>query len=190
MSVFDGLKARLDRLFAEQAARPDERARAALLREALLEAKVALRTMRDALEQTARALAAERKQLADAERRGKLAADIADSETAEVAQRFAAKHRDRAEVLERKLRAQRDELALAERDTTDMSSRFHDARLGVSEPARSRADAAWRDVEAAGGIRPETDLQQELLRSELDRARNEAAVEQQLAYLKRKMRNE
>ena len=72
--MFENLKARLDRLLQDHA-RPDPRARAAALREALLEAKVGVSTMRSALAATEKELAAERQHLADAERRGRLAGE-------------------------------------------------------------------------------------------------------------------
>ncbi|HWN83094.1 MAG TPA: hypothetical protein VNM87_13430, partial [Candidatus Udaeobacter sp.] len=113
--VFEGLKARLERLLQDHS-RPDPRARAAALREAVLEAKVGIQTMRSALAATERELEAERRQLADAERRGQLAAQLPDQETVSVAERFAQRHRARVGVLERKLAVQREELTLAERE--------------------------------------------------------------------------
>src|SRR5689334_13643792 len=61
-AVFDGLKARLDRLLRESA-RSDPRAYVAGLREALLEARLGIRAMRDALGGTEHELAGERKLL-------------------------------------------------------------------------------------------------------------------------------
>jgi hypothetical protein len=185
--VFDGLKARLDRLFAD-AARPGAREQVAALQEALIETKVAVRGMHEALEATERELAAERRQLEDAERRGRLAAAVPDPETVAVAERFAARHRERAAVLERKVAVQRDELALAERELEELHARFRGARLGASGAAGSAsAEAAWRDLEAAGAAQPETDVDGELLKAQVDRAAYEAAVEAQLAYLKKKL---
>ena len=40
----------------------------------------------------------------------------------------------------------------------------------------------------AGGVRPGTDLQDELLKSQLDRTAREAAAEQQLRELKKKIK--
>src|SRR5712691_10452167 len=80
------------------------------MREAVVEANAAVGEMSEALGRTERELGAERQRLADAERRGRLAVEIQDGETVEVAQRFATKHRERVGVLERKLAAQRDEL--------------------------------------------------------------------------------
>ena len=183
--MFDGLKARLERLFAE-AGGSDPRAHAALLQEALVEARVGVAGMRDALQSLERELATERENLATAERRGRLAAEVPDPETVAIAERFAVRHRERVALLERKLAVQRDELSLAQRELEAMTAQYREARLGIPQ-ARASANAAWRDIEAAGGTRPETDLDGELLRHDSDRRAHEQAVEQQLAYLKKKL---
>jgi hypothetical protein len=182
LTVFDSLRARLDRLFAEQAANP--RARTLALREALVEAKLGLERMREGLAATERELAAERKHLDDAERRGRLAAQVSDAETVAVAERFAGRHRERVAVLERKLAVQRDELGLGERELEDMANQY---RASGSPDADANLRAAWREIEAAGGTRPETDLQSELLRAQTERRLMEEAVEAQLAHLKKKL---
>jgi hypothetical protein len=181
LAVFESLKARLDRLLRDHT-RPDPRARAAALREALLEAKVGVGTMRSALVSTEKELAHERRQLADAERRGRLAADLPDSETASLAERFAARHRERVGVLERKLMVQRDELVLAERETAEMLAEYRAARPDA--PFES-VEAAWRDLQSAGGDRPGTGLEDNPT-DETDRKLKEA-VEAQLAFLKKKL---
>lgn len=180
--MFEGLKARLERLLQEHS-RPDPRARAAALRDALLEAKVGVSTMRSALENTERELAVERKQLADAERRGKLAAQLPDRETVAIAERFAQRHRDRVEVLERKLAVQRDELALAERETAEMLREYRSAQPGAPNES---IEAAWRDLQAAGGERPGLGLDDPAPGQASDE-RLKQAVDQQLAYLKKKL---
>jgi hypothetical protein len=152
------------------------------LREALLEARLGLTTMREALARTEQELAGERKQLADAERRGKLAADVPDAETVALAERFAARHRERVLVLERKLAVQREELALAEREVAEMSTEFRGRFRG---PESASVEAAWRDLGAAGIERPTSDTDRLALDEE--RKRKEEAVEAQLAYLKRKL---
>ena len=102
-----------------------------------------------------------------------------------VAERFAAKHRERLGVLERKLAAQREELALAQRELDDMQT-----QLKVAATAQPSMEKAWRDIEEAGGAREGTDLRDELLKSDLDRAAREAAAARQLDELKKKMRKE
>jgi hypothetical protein len=178
--VFDGLKARLDRLFREHGS-TGGREYAAGLREAVIEARLGLGAMRDGIGRSERELAAERKQLADAERRGRLAADVPDAETVALAERFALRHRERVQVLERKLVVQREELTLAEREVEEMAAQYRGA---VRNPESASIDAAWRDLEAAGAPRP---AEADQLAAETDRRRRQEAVEAQLAYLKKKM---
>jgi hypothetical protein len=139
--------------------------------------------MKSALSASERELVIERRQLADAERRGRLAADLPDAETVALAQRYALRHRERVAVLERKLVVQRDELALAEREVEEMLSQVRAGRPGLE--AESIA-AAWRDLESAGGDRPDLAPDEERLRAEADRKLKEQAVEAQLAFLKKK----
>jgi len=145
------------------------------MREAVVEAKVAVRELGEGVVRSEAELAAERQRLADAERRGRLAAEIQD--------------RERVGVLERKLAAQRDELGLTQRELTEMQAQLARAERDrpLTEAERS-AERAWRDLEAAGGVRPGTDLQDELLKSQLDRTAREAAAEQQLRELKKKIK--
>ena len=188
--MFDGLKARFDRLMAEAATSGDAgRARAAGLRDALIEAKAAVAGMREGIGRTERELAHERSELETAERRGRMAAQVSDTETVAVAERFAAKHRDRVALLEKKLAVQRDELVLAEREVEEMAGEFRTA-TGAGAAAAASAGAAWRELESAGGVRPETDLDQELEKAAAERRLYDAAVEAQLAHLKRKLGKE
>lgn len=180
--MFESLRARLDRLLQAHS-RADHRARAAALREALLEAKVGVSTMRSALMITERELESERRQLADAERRGRLAAEVPDPETVGVAERFVARHRERVSVLERKLVVQREELALAEREVVEMLGEYRGARQG---PAFESIDAAWRDLEAAGGERPGLGLDTDPAGTNSEEKLKQA-VDAQLAYLKKKL---
>jgi hypothetical protein len=182
VALFDGLKARLDRLFRERTW-ADPRAYAAGLREALLEAKLGLAAMRDGIAATQRELEAEQKHLADAERRGRLAGAVPDAETVAIAERFAARHRERAAVLERKLVVQRDELLLAEREVRELADQYRTAASG--SPSSASIDAAWRDLQSAGASRPSSE--EERFEAESDQRRREQAVEEQLAYLKRKL---
>ena len=172
--MFESLRARLDRIFAEQGARPDARAFAAGLRDAVVDARAAVSEMRDGITRSERELAAERRQLEDAERRGRLAAEIPDAETVAVAERFAAKHRERVGVLERKLAVQQDEVAMAEREVAEMTAQLREAQQGRIPQARPAVD-------------PTLDRESDLMEARAERARHEAAVEAQLAHLKKKL---
>jgi len=171
--MFESLRARLDRFLAERTPAADPREHQQALHAALLDAKVGVGVMRDALQKAERELEGERQQLTDAERRGGLAARIGDQETADVAARYATRHGERVALLERKVAVQRDELAMAEREYETMRSEFQQARGAVGAPP-----AAEPDVEDAA------------LRHQLDRAARESAAEAQLAHLKRKVRGE
>lgn len=161
------------------------------MREAVVEAKVAVQEIQDALGRTEREIGAERQRLADAERRGRLAGEIQDHETVSVAERFVTKHRERIGVLEHKLTAQREELALAERELAEMQSQLKTAeRERPAMQAERSTEQAWHDMQSAGGVRPGMDLQDELLKSDMDRAAREAAAARQLEELKKKMRKE
>lgn len=155
------------------------------MREAVVDAKVAVQEIQQAVARTEGELHVERQRLADAERRGRLAGEIQDQETVAVAERFTAKHRERIGVLERKLAAQREELALAQRELDDMN-----AQLKAAASAQPSTEKAWRDLQEAGGARPGMDLQDELLKSDMDRAAREDAAARQLEELKKKMRKE
>lgn len=182
MAVFEDLRARLDRLLREHS-RSDPRARAAALRDALVGAKVGIQTMQSAITSTEQELASERRQLADAERRRQLAAGVPDLETVAVAERFAQRHRDRVGVLDRKLVVQREELALAQRETAELLAEYRSARQG---PTSDSIDAAWRDLAAAGADRPALELDDSAARTDADQ-KLKRAVEEQLAYLKKKL---
>jgi hypothetical protein len=178
--VLDGLRARLDQLLRERTS-SDPRAYAAGMRDALIEAKVGLTRMNDALAASELELAAERKQLDDAERRGRLASAVPDQETVRVAELFAARHRERIEVLVRKIAVQRDELVLAQREIEEMAA---EVRKAGSGSASESINAAWRDLEAAGAARPE---EGERSHVEAEQRRRDEAIEAQLAYLKKKL---
>jgi hypothetical protein len=183
--MFESLRARLEKLLRDHS-RPDSRARAASLREALVEAKVGLASMRDALAATQRELATEREQLLAAERRGRLAAEISDLETVALAERYTDRHRERVAVLERKLVVQQDELAWAEREVAEIMTQYRTARSGGSSGS---VEAAWRDLEAAGAERPGAEPD-DAFPSAVDQKLKEQAVEAQLAYLKKKFRKQ
>jgi len=77
-------------------------------------------------------------------------------------------------VLEHKLVAQREELALAQRELDEMHTQLKSAD-------RDRPAMAPRE---------ELDLQDDVLKADMDRAAREAAAARQLDELKKKMRKE
>ena len=179
--MFERLKEAINAALDAATGPPDSREILSGMRDAVIEARAALEAMKQGIDKTEKRLAVERKQLADAERRGRMAKEIGDQETVDVAEVFATKHRERVAVLEDKLEAQRAELALGERELDEMKGKLKEAA------GSSKTESAWREIEAAGGVRPETDVKDELLRSNLDRAAREAEAEARLEALKKKM---
>lgn len=185
--VFERLRESLE-AWLDAHTSPDRRGTLSKMHEAMVEARVALDGLRDGVVSTEKKLDRERAALNDAVRRGKMATAIGDEETAAVAKQYEEKHAAHAAVLERKLSAQREELALAERELGQMRSQLEAARRAVpGGTGDDRIDAAWREIEAAGGVRPDTDLNDDLLRTQMDRAAREAAAEERLRQLKKKM---
>jgi hypothetical protein len=82
---------------------------------------------------------------------------------------------------------QRDELAMAERELEELMTQYGAAARGRSTDTPESIERAWRDIAAAGGSRPGVDLDAELERAAEERRLHEAAVEAQLAQLKRKL---
>ena len=82
---------------------------------------------------------------------------------------------------------QEEELRLAEREVEEITRALQSA---PSEAASDSLRDAWRELEQAGQARPGADPNESLLQAELDQARRRAAVDEQLAYLKKKMGKE
>jgi hypothetical protein len=186
--VFESLRAAINA--ALDAATPDSDLRDVIgkMREAVVQARTSIELMREGVAKTEAAMAVERQKLADAERRGRLAAGIQDTETLEIADRFAAKHRERVSVLEDKLEAQRAELMLAEREYEEMKSQLiEQERMRPQTEASRKVESAWRDLEAAGISRAAEDEETRRLKREMERAAREARADQQLDELKKKM---
>jgi chromosome segregation ATPase len=187
-SVFKRLRDALEAALASATPPEDLYDLAGRMRGALVEARAGLDQMRDALEKTERELAALKREIETAERRRSLAAGIEDAETVAVADGYLAKHRERAVVLERKAAAQREEIALAERDVAEMTGQLEEVtkRRGTIDAERSSAEA-WASLGRAGVDRPELDAEQEALKARMDRAAREAEADAKLEELKKRM---
>jgi hypothetical protein len=173
--MFEELKQRL-RDAMSRASSPEGRAALALMREALVGARVAVRELHEAIEETRRRLGGERDALETVRRRGRLAADINDAETVRIATEYERRHAERVAILERKLAAQEEELSLAERELDEMTRQMRGVAAGVPPGGGPTIP------EAA----PEPDPDAELQRT-IDRQTREAQAERMLAELKRRM---
>lgn len=175
--MFERLRAAVNAALDAAMPPADWRDLAGQMQRAAVEGRAAVMKLRDGLAATERELTVERRHLDDARRRGGLAEGIGDAETAEVAGRFAAKHGERVAVLKQKLAAQRAELALAEREVEEMVSQLKEMerRGGVppAGPAPADLPLGAEEAEALGG--------------ELDRAGRDAAADEALRALKKRM---
>jgi hypothetical protein len=186
--MFDRLRDALEAMLDAATPAGDPRDVVRKMHAAVLDTKVALASMRDGLAETERALRLEQKHLDDAERRGGMAQSIGDTETVEIAQQYATKHRERIVVLEHKLAAQHEELRLGEREFDEMREKLKLARDrgGVASDAGGHLESALREVEDAVGDRGSERLD-DALNANLDRAAREARAQAQLEALKKKM---
>lgn len=174
----DELRARLANLLANQGLSADRRAYVSGLNAALVDFKVAAAESRESLAAAERELALETRQLSDAERRGRLAQDIGDLETARIAGEFAARHRERSGILERKIAVIRDEIAYVEREYQALAAQYQSARQGLGPSGSPPASE------------PAPDHEFDVLKAKADREAAEAAVQAQLKHLKKKLNKE
>ncbi|HUG39696.1 MAG TPA: hypothetical protein VMM12_04390 [Longimicrobiales bacterium] len=121
------------------------------------------------LADTRRRLATEREQAAVCDRRQRMARQIGDVETARVAGEYAARHRERAAVLERKADALEAERALCRRDLDEMERAVQDGRVApgrsvLEDLERDPAEAEFRNLEDATRERAAAERLEELKR--------------------------
>lgn len=166
---------------------PEERRRVtSAMRDALMHAKLGISELKEGARTTESRLAAERVELDTVRRRQGLAAQINDAETVAIAERFAAQHAERVAVLEAKLMAQQQEIAMVEREYDEMSSQLRLAMAGVAPGASGPDVAAKREVDALLADEPLPDAKG-ASSPRRTRAEKEADAESRLADLKRRM---
>lgn len=172
----------------------DRRAVVAEMKATLVQARMGVDDLRGGVARTRARLAAEQRELETVRRRRGLAQGINDHETVAVAERYERQHAERLEVLGRKLEAEERELALAESEVSEMLAEFKGAATGAAPTASGTG--APSSAAGAGGDQLDTadDPERDPLADSLDRlgrdrvrAERDAAAEEQLAALKRRM---
>jgi phage shock protein A len=152
--MFGKLKTKLDQLLTSlenrAGANPGEDITRLLagMREELIEAKATIPELEKHIESYGKLRQRELQRAADAERRGRQAAEIDDAETVEVAARFELKHLSRAEVFEQKAEAAVAELALQRRNVKEMTVQLKSAMKN-----RGALAAQARRARATGNLR-------------------------------------
>jgi hypothetical protein len=188
--MFDSFRKALSDLM-DRATPPEERrAGLARMKQTLVAARMGLDDLRAGIAATRRRLDAEQREVETMRRRKGLAAGIHDIETVALAEKYEAHHVERAGVLARKLDAQEAELAMAEREVTEMTAELRRAASGVpsageATTAANAAAAAEADQAADGGSQVAEEL--DALARGRARADREADAERRLAELKRRM---
>lgn len=168
---------RLDARFGPDAGEDVERILAAM-REELIETKARIPELEGLLERHERQRAAEKRRAEDCVRRASQAERIGDTETVEVAERFARQHLERVAVLERKIEATRADIAYHRSEAKEMAEQLRDAMarrdaLGI-QARRARAIERGQEAgEAASAFdrmmdRTDRDAEVEAARRALD----------------------
>jgi hypothetical protein len=172
----------------------------AQMKDTLVQARMGLDDLRDAVKKTRARVDVERQQLETVLRRKKLALDINDTETVGIAERFEKQHTERLAALQLKLEGETAELAIAEREVDEMKRELKLASAGaiglgssgahetVGEDGESRPGGAGFSPsdplgESAAGLGDEIDGLGRARR----RAEREATADAQLEALKRRM---
>ena len=157
----------------------------AVMKDTLVQARLALDDLRDGIEATRKRVERERAELETIRRRKGLAQGVGDAETVVIAERFEAQHLERLVVLEQKLAVQESELALLERDVAEMKEQLKAALAGVGSGMRSGTVGAAADPLDDGRAGMEQQLN-EMKRAER-RANANADADAALAELKKRM---
>ena len=188
--MLDSLRQSLRELMDRATSPEARRAGLARMKETLVLARVGLDDLRSGIALTRGRLLKEEQELETMRRRKGLAAGIHDVETVALAEKYEAQHRERAEVLRRKLEAQHAELAIAERDVAEMTTELRDAVAGVpgatTREAPHGADAA-ADAGAPDRTRDEVASELEAMARASARKARDAEADARLAELKRRM---
>ncbi|HLV26405.1 MAG TPA: hypothetical protein VKZ41_08835 [Gemmatimonadales bacterium] len=171
---------------------PDTRRDAiAQMRETLVRARVGVQDLQRALEDTERSVVKEKSALETVRRRRMLAEKIGDTETVLLAERYETQHAERVSVLERKVLVQRDELAIVEREVSEMTSDFKLASKGGIPGlgnAPSSAASGSMGTDAGPDLDSDTTLRDfDEMNSRRSRADREARADDMLEALKRRM---
>jgi len=160
----------------------DPTARTAAMRRDIGAAKAEYDRIRAELQRARRHLDEEREAERQCLRRQALASEIGDEETARIAAEFAARHAERARVLEQKVLAFEAEADLLRRDLDRMESALRDV-----ETATRELGGAFGARIDPGSAAAAPDDEDDVDFRRMEKAARERAAEQRLQELKRKM---
>lgn len=185
LDVFDEVRQAFRELLHGNVPPEGRRELIAVMKDTLVQARLAVDDLRDGIDVTRKRLERERAEVETIRRRKGLAEGVGDAETVAVATRFETQHAERVAVLEQKMAVQESELALLERDMAEMKEQLKAALAGVGSGMRSGTVDAATDPLDEGRANVEQQLN-DLRRAER-RANANADADAALAELKKRM---
>ena len=182
--AFESFRQSFDELIARATKPEDRRLVASRMKDTLVQARMGLDDLRDALATTRKRLEQEERELETVRRRKTLAEGINDQETVALAVKYEEMHAQRAEVLRQKVSAQEAELALAERDVAEMTAELKAVVSGTDPRAAAPSlDPGAAEEPNGAALGEEIDA----LGRARARAERESDADRRLEELKRKM---
>ena len=147
----------------------------------VIDARAYLKKLEEEMERAEALVAKRREDAAVCRRRRAMAEKIGDDETAKIAADFARKHEQRAEILDRKVSAMKQERALLRADLKEMTDKLRAAmaeRDGLAATAgRAQARSSIRD---SGDFFADLDRMEEEIWSESRRSDAEAELDEEM----------
>lgn len=135
------------------------------------DAKVQIRELEDQIARTDAEVEREKRELSTARRRGKMATDIGDAETAEIATKYATQREERQRVLEQKAVALRQEMELRRREVEGMLAKVKEAQAQRDSLAATAGRTGAREaLHGADDLFSELDRMAEKIGDEQARA--------------------
>ncbi|HEV7992260.1 MAG TPA: hypothetical protein VGP25_10590 [Gemmatimonadaceae bacterium] len=183
--MFDSFRQSLRDLMDRSTPPEERRAGLAQMKQTLVQARMGLDDLRGGITQTRQRVAVEQAELETVRRRKGLAAGINDTETVALAEKYETLHAERAEVLTRKLAAQEAELAMVEREVSEMTAALKSAMAGGEGALSSSAERAEVDEMIDGGANVAQEI--DALGRASARSAREAEADRLLSELKRRM---
>jgi hypothetical protein len=184
--AFEGFRRSFDELLSRATKPEDRRIVASRMKETLVLARTGLDELREALEKSRQRLIVETRELETVRRRRQLAEGIGDKETVGIAIKYEEMHSQRVEVMQKKVTAEEEELALAERDVEAMTAELKGVLSGAGSVGGTSAIGADLDRELGdkgAGLGEEIDS----LGRQHAREAREADAARRLDELKRRM---
>ena len=146
------------------------------MRNEVADAKASADELESQIGKTLQQIEREKNEVATARRRGKMATDIGDTETAQIAEQYAAKHEERLRLLEQKATALQGELDFQRKEVDGMMQKLKEAKAKRDAlGATTGRTSARESIKGADDLFSELDRMAEKIGD--DEARAGAAAE-------------